>query len=235
METEAYGAHVATVDGSIAEAGRLARLRRGARLVPLCHLQRALPRRGQEDDGVRDRGTARLAPPRRHPLPDRRWHRHRGHVEGVRRDGEDGLRRAQRPRMFAVQAEGCAPIVKAFEEGRDDCPLWATPPPTPTACACPSRSRTSSSCAVSAKAAARPSPSPSRDRPRREGRRPGRGALMAAEAGACVTAPRKLKASGQLSPDDTSSSSTPAPASSTSRTPSRPGFGSRRAHSQRSS
>jgi len=26
--------------------------------------------------------------------------------------------------MYAVQAEGCAPIVKAFAEGREDAPLW---------------------------------------------------------------------------------------------------------------
>ena len=31
---------------------------------------------------------------------------------------------AKRPRMYAVQAEGCAPIVKAFQEGREDAPLW---------------------------------------------------------------------------------------------------------------
>jgi threonine synthase len=30
----------------------------------------------------------------------------------------------RRPRMYAVQAEGCAPIVKAFAEGRDDAPMW---------------------------------------------------------------------------------------------------------------
>ena len=39
-----------------------------------------------------------------------------------------------RPRMYAVQAEGCAPIVKAFAEGRDDAPLWedaAHPRPRP--------------------------------------------------------------------------------------------------------
>ena len=29
-----------------------------------------------------------------------------------------------RPRMYAVQAEGCAPIVKAFTEGREDAPMW---------------------------------------------------------------------------------------------------------------
>jgi threonine synthase len=31
---------------------------------------------------------------------------------------------ARRPRMYAVQAEGCAPIVKAFTEGRDEAAAW---------------------------------------------------------------------------------------------------------------
>ena len=31
---------------------------------------------------------------------------------------------SKRPRMVAVQAEGCAPIVKAFDEGRDTADLW---------------------------------------------------------------------------------------------------------------
>ena len=31
---------------------------------------------------------------------------------------------AQRPKMIAVQADGCAPIVRAFEEGTEHAPLW---------------------------------------------------------------------------------------------------------------
>ncbi|MEQ8435706.1 MAG: threonine synthase [Oceanicaulis sp.] len=31
---------------------------------------------------------------------------------------------SQRPKMFAVQAEGCAPIVKAFEAGEEHAPEW---------------------------------------------------------------------------------------------------------------
>ena len=50
----------------------------------------------------------------------------------------------ERPRMYAVQAEGCAPIVKAFAGGhgrRAD--VGGRARPSPTACACPRPSATS--------------------------------------------------------------------------------------------
>jgi len=34
------------------------------------------------------------------------------------------LENKKRPRMVAVQAEGCAPVIKAFEEGADFCDFW---------------------------------------------------------------------------------------------------------------
>ena len=34
------------------------------------------------------------------------------------------LERSRRPRMVAVQAEGCAPVVKAFQEGAPRCETW---------------------------------------------------------------------------------------------------------------
>ena len=30
----------------------------------------------------------------------------------------------KRPKMIAVQADGCAPIVKAFQEGKEHAPVW---------------------------------------------------------------------------------------------------------------
>lgn len=34
------------------------------------------------------------------------------------------LESKKRPRMVAVQAEGCAPVIKAFEEGKNKCDFW---------------------------------------------------------------------------------------------------------------
>ena len=38
-----------------------------------------------------------------------------------------GLVRGKKPRMISVQAEGCAPIVKAFLEGKDHAETWENP------------------------------------------------------------------------------------------------------------
>ena len=42
----------------------------------------------------------------------------------------------KRPRMVTVQATGCAPIVRAFEEGAERATLWETPRPRRAGCAC---------------------------------------------------------------------------------------------------
>jgi threonine synthase len=34
------------------------------------------------------------------------------------------LEDTKRPRMVAVQADGCAPVVKAFDDGADSCQFW---------------------------------------------------------------------------------------------------------------
>ena len=121
METEAYGADVETVDGLITRRGPASARERAtrARLVRVRDAQGALPRRGQEDDGLRARRADGLDAARRDPLPDRRRHRASSacgrRSTSWRRMGFVGPRR---PRMYAVQAEGCAPIVKAFAEGR---------------------------------------------------------------------------------------------------------------------
>ena len=61
-----------------------------ARLVRDVHAQGALPRRGQEDDGLRAVGAARRRVAGRRALPDRRRDRADRDVEGLRRAGADG-------------------------------------------------------------------------------------------------------------------------------------------------
>ena len=138
------------------------RARRGARgLVRRLDAQGALPRRGQEDDGLRAGRAVRLEAARRDPLPHRRRHGPDRHVEGVRGDG--GARAGSaptRPRMVAVQAEGCAPIPKAFAEGRGRAEsLPNARDLRRRACACPRPfARLPDPRRTSASRAARPSP-----------------------------------------------------------------------------
>ena len=61
---------------------------------------------------------------------------------------------SKRPRMFSVQASGCAPIVRAFEAGRKARPSSRTRTPSPRACACRKPSAISSCCASCANPAA---------------------------------------------------------------------------------
>jgi len=108
-----------------------------------------------------------------------------------------------RPRMYAVQAEGCAPIVKAFSEGLEEAPMWEGATTHAHGLRVPKaigdflvlralRASHGAGIAVSeaeivqgVKEAAA-----------------SEGLFMAPEGGACVAALRKLKASGHLSPDD---------------------------------
>ena len=108
-----------------------------------------------------------------------------------------------RPRMYAVQAEGCAPIVKAFTEGKPEAEFWE---------------------GASTHALGLRVPKPYADFLILDGVRQSHGAavavseqeivagvreaaaseglFMAPEGGACVAALRKLRASGHLSADD---------------------------------
>ena len=90
------------------------------RLAPRRGRPRALPRRGQEDDGPRGRGAARLGRARRHPVSDRRRRRHHRDVEGLRRAGGARLDRQPAAAARFRQVPGGA-VVKAFHEGLDEC------------------------------------------------------------------------------------------------------------------
>jgi threonine synthase len=109
-----------------------------------------------------------------------------------------------RPRMYAVQPEGCAPIVKAFAEGLDEAPLWENAQTLAHGLRVPKaigdflilkalRQSHGAGVAVS-------------EREIIDGVKEAaatEGIFMCPEAGACIAALRKLKASGHISPDDT--------------------------------
>ena len=79
--------------------------------------RRAVSHRRQENHGLRSGRADGLGTARRHLLPHRRRRGHDRHVEGVRRNGEKlGWIGSRRPKMIPVQAEGCAPVVRAFLE-----------------------------------------------------------------------------------------------------------------------
>jgi threonine synthase len=109
-----------------------------------------------------------------------------------------------RPRMFAVQAEGCAPIVRAFAEGRDDAPAWEKATTLAHGLRVPRalgdflilralRQSRGAAIAVSDAELVQGV----KDAAAHEG------LFMCPEGGACVAALRKLRAQGHLSPDDT--------------------------------
>ena len=104
IECDYYGAHVTLVDGLISDCARkVAELKERKRLgkrrmVRRQHHQRALPRRRQEDHGLRSRRATGLANAARHHLSDRRRRRPARHVEGFRRNGSAGLDRLRAPK-----------------------------------------------------------------------------------------------------------------------------------------
>jgi threonine synthase len=109
-----------------------------------------------------------------------------------------------RPRMYAVQAEGCAPVVKAFTEGKGEVEFWEGAATHALGLRVPrpyadtlilDALRQSHGAAVSV----------SEDEIMAGVREASasEGLFMAPEGGACVAALRKLRASGHLSPDDT--------------------------------
>jgi threonine synthase len=108
-----------------------------------------------------------------------------------------------RPRMYAVQPEGCAPVVKAFTEGKNEAEFWQGAATHALGLRVPKpyadflildalRASHGAAVAVSEKEIL----DGVRDASAQEG------LFMAPEGGACVAALRKLRSSGHLSPDD---------------------------------
>jgi threonine synthase len=205
METEAYGASVTTVDGLITDAGRAcaeAAARNG-------WYECATLKEPYRVEGKKTLGYE-LAEQLGWNLPDAILYPTGGGTGliGMWKAFDElmhmGFVGPKRPRMFAVQAEGCAPIVKAFSEGLEEAPLWENARTHAHGLRVPKaigdflilrtlRQSHGAGVAVSEAEIV----AGVQDAARCEG------LFMAPEGGACVAALRKLKASGHLSPEDT--------------------------------
>ncbi len=204
METESYGAEVQTVDGLITDAGRICAERAREQGWYDC----ATLKEPYRVEGKKTMGYE-LAEQLDWSLPDAILYPTGGGTGliGMWKAFEEmetmGFVGPERPRMYAVQAEGCAPIVKAFAEGASEAPLW----PNATTLAHGLRVpraigdflmlralRDSGGGAVAVSDAAMVAGV--KEAAACEG------LFMAPEGGACVAALRTLTASGALTPDD---------------------------------
>jgi threonine synthase len=204
METEAYGAHVEMVDGLITDAGRVC----AAKAKEHGWYECATLKEPYRVEGKKTMGYE-IAEQLGWTLPDAILYPTGGGtgLVGMWKAFAEmetmGFVGSKRPRMYAVQAEGCAPIVKAFQDGRDDAPFWENATTHAHGLRVPKalgdflilrgvRESHGSAVAVSeAEIVAGVKEAAAAE-----------GLFMAPESGACVAAARKLAASGQLSPDD---------------------------------
>jgi threonine synthase len=204
LETEAYGAHVETVDGLISDAGRVC----AAQAKEHGWYECATLKEPYRVEGKKTLGYE-LAEQGKWTLPDAILYPTGGGTglvgmwKAFGELEEMGFIGSERPRMYAVQAEGCAPMVKAFSEGLESAEFWEGAETHAHGLRVPSalgdflilralRESHGAGIAVSEEEILQGI----RDAASSDG------LFVAPEGGACVAAARKLKASGHLSPDD---------------------------------
>jgi threonine synthase len=204
METEAYGAEVVPVDGLITDAGRAC----AADAARHGWYECATLKEPYRVEGKKTLGYE-LAEQLGWTLPDAILYPTGGGTGliGMWKAFDElthmGFVGPRRPRMFAVQPEGCAPIVRAFSEGLDEAPMWENARTHAHGLRVPKalgdflilrtlRQSHGAGVAVSEEEIV----AGVKDAAASEG------LFMAPEGGACVAALRKLRASGHLSPDD---------------------------------
>jgi threonine synthase len=204
METEAYGAEVVTVSGLISDAGKVCAERaREAGWYECATLKEPYRVEGKKTMGYE------LAEQMGWRLPDAILYPTGGGTGliGMWKAFSEletmGFVGPGRPRMYAVQAEGCAPIVKAFSEGLEEAPFWENAQTLAHGLRVPKaigdflilralRESHGAGVAVSEAEIVQGVKEASA----------AEGLFMAPEGGAAVAALRKLKSSGHLSPDD---------------------------------
>jgi threonine synthase len=127
-EAQIAGAHVFTIEGSIATAGRVvAKVSPQLGWFDLSTLKEPYRLEGKKTMGLE------LAEQLEWRMPDILLYPTGGGtgLVGIPKGYEElramGWLPGQLPRLFAVQADGCAPVVKAFAEGADTTTAWENP------------------------------------------------------------------------------------------------------------
>ena len=204
METEAYGAEVVTVDGLITDAGKVCAERSRENGWFEC----ATLKEPWRVEGKKTMGYE-LAEQLGWSLPDAIVYPCGGGTgvigmwKAFSELGAMGFIGPKRPRMYVVQPDGCAPIVKAFQDGLEEAPPWPDAKTLAHGLRVPKAygdflilraMRESHGAGVTVSDAELVQGV--KDAAAAEG------LFMAPEGGACVAALRKLKSSGHLSPDD---------------------------------
>jgi threonine synthase len=204
METGGYGAELETVDGLITDAGRrCAELAKQNGWYECATLKEPYRIEGKKTMGYELAEQMGWKLPQAILYPTGGGTGLIGMWKAFQEMETMGFIAPGRPRMYAVQAEGCAPIVKAFAEGKDDAPMWENAQTLAHGLRVPKalgdflilravRESHGAAIAVSEQEIIQGV----KDAAATEG------LFVAPETGACVAALRKLKTSGHVSPDD---------------------------------
>ena len=125
MECHAYGAHLTLVDGLISDCGRMVAERKDAEgWFDVSTLKEPFRVEGKKTMGYE------LVEQLGWDYPDAVFYPTGGGVGmiGMWKAFEEmeqlGWVTGKRPRMIAIQAAGCAPVVRAFEQGEAACRVW---------------------------------------------------------------------------------------------------------------
>lgn len=125
LECAAYGAHVYLVSGLISDAGRIV----GRGVAQHGWFDASTLKEPYRIEGKKTLGFE-IAEQYAWDLPEAILYPAGGGVgligmwKGFNELEAIGWIGARRPKLIAVQAEGCAPLVKAFQEGRDESEFW---------------------------------------------------------------------------------------------------------------
>ena len=124
-EVEVMGARLTLVDGLIGDAGALSRRMAGEHgLFDVSTLQEPYRAEGKKTMGYEIAEQMGWRMPDVIVYPTGGGTGIVGIWKAIQEMETMGLLNGQRPRMFCVQAEGCAPIVRAFHSGADHAEPW---------------------------------------------------------------------------------------------------------------